>query len=107
MIHTPCLHNIAAVCRVNGKCKRAFPKSYCDYTRVIENRYPEYQRRRGGFTKNDIDNQYVVPYNSVLLKMFNAHINVEICTSLNAVKYLFKYIYKGYDCAQVTVTKGE
>ena len=43
----------------------------------------------------------MVPYNKYLLKRFNAHINVEVCTSFSAVKYLFKYIYKGYDRAQV------
>lgn len=36
--------------------------------------------------------------------MFNCHINVEICSSINAVKYLFKYIYKGHDRASVSVT---
>ena len=47
----------------------------------------------------------MVPYNPVLLKKFNAHINVEVCTSFSAVKYLFKYIYKGYDCATVEVDR--
>ena len=36
--------------------------------------------------------------------MFNCHINVEICSSIKAVKYLFKYIYKGHDRASVSVT---
>jgi hypothetical protein len=29
--------------------------------------------------------------------MFNCHINVEVCSSIKAVKYLYKYIYKGHD----------
>jgi hypothetical protein len=37
--------------------------------------------------------------------MFNCHINVEICSSIKAVKYLFKYIYKGHDRASVSVTE--
>jgi hypothetical protein len=39
-----------------------------------------------------------VPY---LLQLLNYHINVEICGSIKSVKYLFKYIYKGHDCASV------
>src|SRR5258705_6899528 len=38
---------------------------------------------------------------SFLTTKFNAHINVEICSSIKIVKYLFKYVYKGYDCANV------
>lgn len=38
-----------------------------------------------------------MPYNSFLLKKYNAHLNVEIYSSISAVKYLFKYIYKGAD----------
>src|SRR6266542_3677415 len=29
--------------------------------------------------------------------MFNCHINVEVCSSIKTVKYLYKYIYKGHD----------
>ena len=67
----------------------------------MEDAYPEYRRRSGGSFRNGATNQYVVPYNKYLLKKFNAHINVEVCTSFSAVKYVFKYIYKGYDCAYV------
>ncbi|KAL5571471.1 hypothetical protein UlMin_021068 [Ulmus minor] len=44
-----------------------------------------------------LDNQWVVPYNPYLLAKFNCHINVEICFTVKAVKYLYKYIYKGHD----------
>jgi hypothetical protein len=44
-----------------------------------------------------------VPYNPYLSLLFNCHINVEVCTSVAAVKYLYKYAYKGHDCAQVDV----
>ncbi|KAL5569790.1 hypothetical protein UlMin_026365 [Ulmus minor] len=44
-----------------------------------------------------LDNQWVVPYNPYLLEKFNCHINVEICSTVKAVKYLYKYIYKGHD----------
>ena len=35
---------------------------------------------------------------------YNWHINVEVASSIKCVKYLFKYIYKGYDCADIKVT---
>lgn len=39
--------------------------------------------------------------------IYNCHINVEICSSVKAVKYLYKYIYKGHDAAQVHIDKGD
>ncbi len=45
----------------------------------------------------------MVPYNPYLSLFFNCHINVEVCTSVAAVKYLYKYVYKGHDRAQVDV----
>jgi hypothetical protein len=50
------------------------------------------------------DNTHVVPYNPYLSLTFNAHINVEVCASLKSVKYLFKYIHKGHDRADVRVS---
>ena len=56
-------------------------------------------------TKNHVslDNRYVVPYNSYLSVKYNAHINVEICSSIISCKYLYKYVYKGPDMASVAV----
>jgi hypothetical protein len=50
-----------------------------------------------------LDNRWVVPYNPYLIRTFNFHINVEECSSIKSVKYLFKYIYKGHDRASVAV----
>ncbi len=35
---------------------------------------------------------------------YDAHINVEVCTSLQAIKYIYKYIFKGFDCVRVDIT---
>ncbi len=55
---------------------------------------------RGGFA---FDNRWVVPYNSYLSLLFNCHINVEVYTFVAIVKYLYKYVYKGHNRAQVDV----
>ena len=44
-----------------------------------------------------LNNSWVVPYNPYLLLRYNCHINVEICASTKATKYLYKYIHKGGD----------
>ena len=49
----------------------------------------------------EFNNSWVVPYNPFLLLKYNCHINVESCNSLKAIKYLFKYLFKGSDRARV------
>jgi hypothetical protein len=53
--------------------------------------------------KHEMDNRWAVLYNPYLLQHFNCHINVEVCESIKAMKYLFKYIYKGHDRACITI----
>jgi hypothetical protein len=48
-----------------------------------------------------MDNSWVVPYNPYLTLKYNAHINLELCSTVKSVKYLYKYIYKRYDCANI------
>ncbi|KAH8942811.1 hypothetical protein BDL97_13G015200 [Sphagnum fallax] len=43
------------------------------------------------------DNRWVVPYNPYLTMRYKCHINVEVYSSITAVKYLYKYVYKGHD----------
>lgn len=50
-----------------------------------------------------MNNSFVVPYNAYLLDRFDCHINVEVCSTVSAVKYLYKYITKGHDRALVQV----
>jgi len=42
-----------------------------------------------------IDNQRLVPYSPFFSLRYKAHVNVEVCGSIKAVKYIHKYIYKG------------
>ena len=46
-----------------------------------------------------------MPCNPYLTLKYNAHINLEACTSIKSVKYLFKYVYKGHDCANIRITE--
>ncbi|KAK2993473.1 hypothetical protein RJ640_015157 [Escallonia rubra] len=57
--------------------------------------------------KATLHNGWVVPYNPYLLAKFNCHINVEICSSIKAVKYLYKYIDKGHDRVLFQVVNNE
>ncbi|XP_074299984.1 uncharacterized protein LOC141631180 [Silene latifolia] len=38
--------------------------------------------------------------------MFDCHLNVEVCSTINAVKYLYKYVYKGHDRILFKVAEG-
>ncbi|XP_029145802.1 uncharacterized protein [Arachis hypogaea] len=52
------------------------------------------------------DNRWVVPYNPWLLLKYDCHINVEICSSIKSIKYLYKYCYKGPDRVAMEVHNG-
>ncbi len=45
-------------------------------------------------------NQWAVPYNKYLVKKYVAHFNLEICSLIKAIKYIYKYILKGNDKMQ-------
>ncbi|XP_042962776.1 uncharacterized protein LOC122297053 [Carya illinoinensis] len=103
MMHDPCrVLNPTNVCmKKNGCCKNNYPKQFVPNTVVGNDCFPIYKRCNNGRTAkirgHDLDNRWVFPYNPYLLAMFDCHINVEICSTIKAVKYLYKYIYKGHD----------
>ena len=112
MIHGPCGSiNPKCPCMDNGKCTKNYPKAFQKKTVVdMDNNYPTYRRRApedGGHqvickkTGCLIDKRWVVPYCPFLSLRFNCHINVELCTSPKAAKYLYKYVTKGSDRAMV------
>jgi hypothetical protein len=47
----------------------------------------------------------VVPHNVYLSTKYDAHINVEVCNNIRAVKYIFKYVYKRHDHATVEISR--
>ncbi|KAG2874933.1 hypothetical protein PC114_g24994 [Phytophthora cactorum] len=84
--------------------QKGFPKAPIGGDKGNVAGYPAYRRRRRAAgvvsinTKeydNERINQWVVSY--------NCDINVEVCTAITAVKYLYRYVYKGSNKAVITV----
>ena len=108
MMHGPCgVLNPNSVCMRDGKCTKDYPKRFNEFTCESLNGYPLYRRRDNGINAevrgSCLDNRYVVPYNPYLLAKFNCHINVEVCTTVKSVKYIYKYVYKGYDLSLIHI----
>uniref|UniRef100_UPI0035900DBD uncharacterized protein n=1 Tax=Myxine glutinosa TaxID=7769 RepID=UPI0035900DBD len=108
MIHGPCGNlNRHSICVKDGVCSKGFPKAYAAETLASIDGYALYKRPPNGPTitvhGTDVDCQYVVPFNAYLLKKYRAHINIEVCASIKSIKYLFKYVYKGHDCASIEI----
>ena len=109
LMHGPCgaLAPNKPCMNEQGVCSKGFPKEFAEETSLPQDQYPVYRRRDNGRSveKNGmvLDNRWVVPYNAYLLKKYKAHINVHVCTSIRAVKYLYKYIHKGHDRAALEI----
>ncbi|KAL4153586.1 hypothetical protein QTP88_001419 [Uroleucon formosanum] len=107
MIHGPCgVLNTNSPCMTEGRCSKKFTKLFQSHTSTGDDGYLKYRRlspEEGGqiaiIRNNDIDNRWIVPYNPLLLKIFDAYINVELCSSVKSIKYITKYINKGSDQA--------
>ncbi|WVZ59158.1 hypothetical protein U9M48_009350, partial [Paspalum notatum var. saurae] len=111
MIHGPCgSANPKSPCMKEGKCTKRYPKAFRSETSLDADGYPLYRRRDNGIVvwKNNVqlDNRWVVPHNLAVLKKYQAHINVEACNQSYLIKYLFKYVNKGFDCARVSFVKN-
>jgi hypothetical protein len=106
MVHKPCgAQNPHSSCMVNGTCSKSFPKPFREETTVTEDSYARTRRRRTqqshqvkiGHQYVDVDNQWVACYSPYLLWKYRCHINVESIASVKAIKYIYKYVYKGHD----------
>ena len=96
------------------KCIKRYPRNFLKETSIQENGYLLYRWRNNGSTheiphpqdrnqKFTIDNRWVVPYNPYLMRHFSTQINIEVCSSVQAIKYIHKYMYKNSDCATIQV----
>ena len=110
MMHGPCGElDPHCVCMENGECKKNFLKPLQQQTEFNVNGYPLYRRRgqhRAQLRRHTVNDSWVVPHNPQLLMKFNCHMNVEVCTTVKSVKYIFKYIHKGNDAAHVEIRQN-
>jgi len=111
MLHGPCgALKPDCPCMKDGVCTKHYPKEFQNETTSGDGVKVAHRRRQDGRTFDKggaaLDNRSVVPYNPYLCTKYNAHINVELCTSVQSVKYVYKYIYKGQDRAMAKVQGG-
>ena len=118
MVHGPCgALNRTSSCMKDGQCTKKYPRKFMAQTETDHDGYPLYRRRKpgcdaqgrpnGGFDfqlkmgnrQVTVDNRWVVPHCPLLSKEFNAHINVEFCSSVKSIQYICKYVNKGSDAA--------
>jgi len=104
MVHTQCVGgNGNALCMkdlnpaIVTTCHKGYPRDFLEETTVPENGYPLYRRRNTGRSfmipvprscgtlTAMIDNRRVVPCSPYLSLRYNAHIDVEVCGSVQAV----------------------
>ena len=112
MMHGPCsvLNPNCPCTKGRSSCKNHYPRPFAESTSQGKDSYPIYHRRDNGCKEKvrgyELDNRWVVPYNPHLLRAFDCHINVEACSSIKSVKYLFKYVYKGHDRASIVARES-
>ncbi|KAK9740788.1 hypothetical protein RND81_03G060200 [Saponaria officinalis] len=92
-IKFPHLHAAVLKHMIHGPCGRNFPT----------NPYMRDPNVHGAL----LDNRWVVPYNAFLLAKYDCHLNVEVCSTVKAVKYLYKYVYKGHDRISFALTESD
>ncbi|KAH1213508.1 hypothetical protein GmHk_14G041449 [Glycine max] len=89
----PELHSLVKNHMVHGPCGTSNPGSPC--MKEDADGFPVYRRRNNGHTikKNGV----YCTLQSKIAHKYQAHINIEWCNQSTSIKYLFKYINKGYD----------
>lgn len=107
MVHGPCGRrynrtNLPCWDDEKGFCQKYFPKPHCEATHTDERGIVHYRRDHFNTTTTryrgrdvEVHEGWIVPYNACLLLKYEAHINLEICSTRKVVKYLFKYLHKG------------
>ena len=109
MVYGPCGYlNVSAPCMQNGWCTKGYPKPFQESTSTNQDGYPSYACPNDGRTFGvsvsgigtvELDNRWIVPYNPFLSAKYNCHTNIKSVATFRTVKYCFKYIHKGPDCA--------
>ncbi|XP_021763813.1 uncharacterized protein LOC110728479 [Chenopodium quinoa] len=81
--------------------KYGYPKQYSLEITTNDEGFPTYSRRNTSEKLKvkgaQLDNRLVIPYNPYLSILFDCHVNVDVCSTIKVVKYLYKYVYKDHD----------
>ena len=111
MVHQEC----GPRCMRKNRCSKGYPMAWRDETTLDDGRgfvamkrpfephpqrpqEPKQQFKLGG---KIYDRRSIVPYNAFLLRRLGCHVNVVPVNSFRQVSYLFKYVFKGGDLAQL------
>ena len=110
MLHGPCGPGYPnSPCMEKGVCSKGYPKDFQEETKLPHDGhgYPIYARpkneriiEKDGFV---YDNRWVVPYNEFILIKYDCHVNTEFIGSFTTIKYVYKYVHKGFDVSTVGV----
>ncbi|SGY19866.1 BQ5605_C017g08357 [Microbotryum silenes-dioicae] len=93
MLHRRCNRPCNHTCHdKHGKCTKQFPKRLQPRT-----------TSKDGVQEEVYTDANVVPTNPFLASKYNCHVNVEIASGVAAIKYLYKYVYKGHDRTSFTI----
>ena len=111
MMHVPRgAINPKSPCMEGGVCTKGYPKRFRGDTVHVEG-FPEYRMPEDGraVAKNGflMTNQWVAPRNPWICAKYDAHINFDVCSAVSAVRYLYKYVYKGPDRAALEIGHDE
>ncbi|KAJ8868809.1 hypothetical protein PR048_030350 [Dryococelus australis] len=101
MLHTKC--EPSAPCFRDRSCRFHFPKAFrgqtlLHYRGLVQNRRPDNNTSATIGTKV-YNKRHVVSYSPYVLHKYRCHMYVEICSSLQVTRYLYKNIHKGHDSA--------
>jgi len=105
MVHGPCVSYL-----IDEKCSKLYPNQFCNQTTFDEHGFALYRRWQNlqlvVVNGQEINNQWVAPYNRDLYIKYDTHINVERVAVCSMVKYLYKYVHKGHNRATIIFESG-
>ena len=104
MVHGPySAQNDKSSCIENSVCTKGFPKPFNERTFIMKDSYARTRHlntgqiiRTGPNDKYWVNNSWVVCHSRYLIQKYRCHINVKSISSVKAVKYIYKYVYKGH-----------
>ena len=89
LLHGTCSLQRRLLCMRNDSCSKRHPNKLYDVATTTKDGYPLYRRIDNSRTVEvpgtKLDNRWAVSYILYLLLKYNAHINVEVCSTVRAL----------------------